>query len=54
MPKKKKSLPRCQKTYCENIGTKLHECPYQSDVNNDPNFKCNCCTKCQEACADDI
>ena len=36
-------------------GTKeLHRCPYNTDVNNDPNEVCNCCNNCQNQCTDDI
>lgn len=32
----------------------LHECPYQADVNNDPDSLCDCCEVCTQQCADDI
>lgn len=35
-------------------GYEEHSCPYQSDVNNDDEFKCNCCPYCTQNCADDI
>lgn len=31
-----------------------HQCPYQSDVNNDAEYQCNCCDFCQRNCLDDI
>ncbi len=32
----------------------LHSCPYQEDVNNDKEYRCNCCQDCLESCAQDI
>lgn len=34
-------------------GTK-HSCPYQSDVNSDSEYQCNCCDDCAYECAMDI
>ena len=31
-----------------------HECPYQSDVNNDSEFTCECCDECRRDCLEDI
>lgn len=31
-----------------------HPCPYHSDVNNDDGFRCTCCERCENNCADDI
>jgi hypothetical protein len=31
-----------------------HTCPYQYDVNDDPEFRCVCCAECETECADDI
>lgn len=32
-----------------------HSCPYQSDVNDDHDEGyCNCCSDCEQQCADDI
>jgi hypothetical protein len=32
----------------------LHSCPFQEDVNNDPNYECSCCPECEYQCAMDI
>lgn len=31
-----------------------HVCPFQYDVHNDREFKCTCCERCEQQCADDI
>lgn len=31
-----------------------HTCPYQEEIYEDKNFKCNCCPECEEQCALDI
>ncbi len=31
-----------------------HSCPYQADVNNDPEAMCSCCPHCTQECANDI
>ena len=31
-----------------------HPCPYQADVNDDDQFRCECCEECIDECADDI
>ena len=31
-----------------------HPCPYDCDVNNDSDTRCNCCEKCELDCGDDI
>lgn len=33
---------------------KPHDCPYQSDVNDNKEIFCTCCTACMNQCADDI
>lgn len=43
---------RCKKNEATE---KYHPCPYQSDVNNDPDPEyCNCCDECEFQCAQDI
>ncbi len=37
-----------------NAGTEEHSCPYDEDVNNNPDSACNCCNQCCRSCADDI
>lgn len=31
-----------------------HRCPYQSDMNGDRDFTCNCCNDCYSNCLGDI
>jgi hypothetical protein len=31
-----------------------HTCPYQSEINDDNDSLCNCCSDCQYECAMDI
>jgi hypothetical protein len=42
---------------CQNCKTneavELHECPYAVDINDDYS-ECNCCSQCEQDCADDI
>jgi len=42
--------PKCKRNEKESP----HTCPYQVDVNNDREFTCNCCNKCEHECAMDI
>lgn len=44
--------PRCR--YGNLHGGEGHRCPYQCDVGNDPDFRCQCCEKCEQDCCDDI
>jgi hypothetical protein len=40
---------------CTGVATdESHSCPYQNDVNNDPDYQCNCCEDCEHECAMDI
>lgn len=42
---------------CDNhphIETEPHQCPYQTDVGDDPDFLCTCCDDCFHQCAMDI
>jgi hypothetical protein len=32
----------------------LHPCPFQSDVNDDPDDFCSCCPHCESECAMEI
>lgn len=40
---------------CQNCGNKdvedYHNCPYQSEINGDDNYTCNCCDDCSNECA---
>ncbi len=31
-----------------------HGCPYQENVNNNPDFECKCCEECMHQCCMDI
>ena len=37
-----------------NTAQPLHECPYQSEINDNDEFKCNCCEDCAQECRDSI
>lgn len=57
--KKKKTIKSIKKELCrfgyDHSVIEPHECPYESDVhdNNDQEY-CMCCSKCIDACADEI
>ena len=42
------------KCKCGQQGQEDHPCPYDEDVNNNPDSVCNCCNDCCNNCADDI
>jgi len=42
------------KCKCGKEAQPSHTCPYQEDINNDHEFKCNCCEDCEEQCCMDI
>lgn len=44
----------CSPLVCRNQGQEPHYCPYQSNVNNDHETKCNCCPSCTQGCIDAI
>ena len=31
-----------------------HYCPFQSEIYNDDEFRCECCSECMEQCSGDI
>lgn len=39
---------------CGGEGEEDHSCPYQEDINDDYETKCNCCRECRHECAMDI
>jgi hypothetical protein len=39
---------------CQNPAAELHVCPYQSEINDDNETLCNCCSECERDCSDDI
>lgn len=45
---------RCPQPHCAHKAANPHPCPYQSDVNNNDEFQCECCEECTEECAADI
>jgi hypothetical protein len=44
----------CQKCGSMDGTPELHDCPYDSDINNDSTPCCNCCPKCCQDCANEI
>jgi hypothetical protein len=38
----------------KNPASVSHTCPYQSEINNDDEFECDCCDECTYQCAQDI
>jgi len=49
---KKNIKDRCT---CEEFYYEAHSCPYEADVNNDPNDEyCTCCPYCEQECSDNI
>lgn len=54
MRKESEATPeRCHKCPA-NPAKPAHPCPFQADVNNDPDFRCHCCEECEQVCADEI
>lgn len=45
--------PRCS-TCKKHPAEELHTCPYRVDIDNDPDFQCDCCEDCENECAMDI
>lgn len=43
-----------EKCRCGAEGKELHTCPYNEDINDDSETKCNCCDDCMQQCCDDI
>ena len=39
---------------CGCATAKVRNCPYDGDVNNNPDQRCKCCDKCAHECAMDI
>lgn len=51
--------PKCDGFLCKgrwrkNQAEPLHECPFQSAVNNNTAHRCSCCDSCRQNCADDV
>jgi hypothetical protein len=50
--------PKCKGHLCSirfraNMGTDEHSCPYQEIVNNNADYRCHCCSACEQNCRDD-
>lgn len=45
-------IEQCQACYKE-AGDSEHGCPYQEDIHNDREYKCNCCCGCADKCRRD-
>ncbi len=41
---------RLQPKRCSHEPTEAHSCPYEEDVNEDPDFRCTCCAACTHEC----
>lgn len=39
---------------CDKIEYEEHICPFQCEIHDDQEFKCNCCPYHTQQCADDI
>lgn len=39
---------------CSGFAPPLHRCPYEVDINDNPDTLCNCCEDCTQECADNI
>lgn len=39
---------------CTAIGQELHTCPFQTEINDDYAYECNCCDDCMDNCCMDI
>lgn len=50
----KKARKPAKKCKCGNPGTALHSCGYRSEINEDYDFRCNCCDNCVGECNDAI
>lgn len=37
-----------------NEGKELHTCPFESEINDNEEIKCNCCDDCTTDCAMEI
>lgn len=44
---------KCQTCHL-NDALDLHKCPYHQDVNEDEEYKCNCCDECISECCQSI
>lgn len=44
----------CRVRWQKNLAEPLHECPFQREINDDADYRCNCCDACSQNCADDI
>lgn len=44
--------PQCDS--CEQLGRRLHPCPYKEDIYGDSTTLCNCCSSCQDECFSEI
>ena len=45
--------PKCQ-SCGKNKALKPHTCPFEEEINHDDKTMCNCCTDCQEVCANEV
>jgi len=47
---------RCDRDSCENPveSDELHPCPFDEEINDNHDARCNCCEECTNECAMDI
>jgi hypothetical protein len=43
-----KKCPTCKK----NDATKPHPCPFEEEINDNPDELCTCCPDCEQECAE--
>ena len=39
---------------CGNVGDNLHPCPFSSEIYDDNETLCNCCSACSDECSMDV
>lgn len=44
----------CQQCKIKQGTIKKHSCVYASEINQDSDFRCNCCLSCQGRCCEEV
>lgn len=44
----------CECRSCHNPAEEPHTCPYKTEINDDYESLCNCCSECEQECRWDI
>lgn len=47
-------MEELNKCTCNESGNDEHFCPYQTEINDDPEYTCTCCAYCEYQCLMDI